>query len=107
MPTTPHRTTTAAQDEAERYRRERLTAAQLDDELLAARRAGHARIPRIPHGCDRQGRHPQAAEACTELGADDDADALRCARGVVWGMMAALAIWTAAALVALVVLGLL
>lgn len=25
----------------------------------------------IPLGCDQQGRHPQAAESCTELGADD------------------------------------
>ena len=28
--------------------------------------------PRIPDGCDQQGRHPQAAECCTELGAEDD-----------------------------------
>lgn len=26
----------------------------------------------LPKGCDQQGRHPQAAEACTELGAEDD-----------------------------------
>jgi hypothetical protein len=26
---------------------------------------------RIPHGCDQQGRHPEAAEPCTELGQDD------------------------------------
>lgn len=29
-----------------------------------------ARRPYIPKGCDYQGRYPQAAEACTELGAD-------------------------------------
>ena len=29
----------------------------------------------IPTGCDQQGRHPEAAEACTELGADDFDDA--------------------------------
>lgn len=32
--------------------------------------------PRIPRGCDQQGRYPMAfhaAEACTEVGADDDA----------------------------------
>jgi hypothetical protein len=23
-------------------------------------------------GCDQQGRHPQAAECCTELGCEDD-----------------------------------
>jgi len=26
---------------------------------------------RIPKGCDQQGRYPQAAECCTELGQDD------------------------------------
>jgi hypothetical protein len=26
---------------------------------------------RIPHGCDQQGRYPEAAEPCTELGQDD------------------------------------
>jgi len=30
---------------------------------------------RIPTGCDQQGRYPQAAEACTELGQDDFDDA--------------------------------
>ncbi len=29
---------------------------------------------RHPNGCDYQGRYPQAAEACTELGADDEHD---------------------------------
>ena len=27
---------------------------------------------RIPNGCDQQGRYPQAAECCTELGTEDD-----------------------------------
>jgi len=27
--------------------------------------------PRIPLGCDQQGRYPQAAECCTELGCED------------------------------------
>jgi hypothetical protein len=27
--------------------------------------------PRISHGCDQQGRHPQAAECCTELGQEE------------------------------------
>ena len=26
---------------------------------------------RIPNGCDQQGRYPQAAEPCTELGQDE------------------------------------
>ena len=29
--------------------------------------------PRIPMGCDQQGRYPQAAECCTEIGCEDDA----------------------------------
>jgi hypothetical protein len=28
-------------------------------------------MSRLPTGCDQQGRHPEAAEACIELGADD------------------------------------
>lgn len=28
-----------------------------------------------PTGCDQQGRYPEAAEPCTELGADDIDDA--------------------------------
>tara|TARA_R110000868_G_scaffold196889_1_gene442953 strand:+ start:401 stop:601 length:201 start_codon:yes stop_codon:yes gene_type:complete len=27
--------------------------------------------PRIPRGCDQQGRYPEAAEACTEIGHED------------------------------------
>lgn len=27
--------------------------------------------PYLPKGCDYQGRHPEAAEAATEVGADD------------------------------------
>jgi hypothetical protein len=27
---------------------------------------------RIPNGCDQQGRYPQAAECCTELGCEND-----------------------------------
>ena len=30
------------------------------------------RVNRIPMGCDQQGRYPQAAEAATEVGADDE-----------------------------------
>ena len=28
-------------------------------------------VRRLPLGCDQQGRHPQAAEAATEVGQDD------------------------------------
>lgn len=31
--------------------------------------------PRIPMGCDQQGRYPQAAECCTELGCEDGSSA--------------------------------
>jgi hypothetical protein len=27
---------------------------------------------RVPNGCDQQGRHPQAAECCTELGQEEE-----------------------------------
>ncbi len=30
-------------------------------------------VRRLPKGCDYQGRYPEAAEAATEVGADDDA----------------------------------
>ena len=30
-------------------------------------------IRRLPKGCDQQGRYPEAAEAATEIGIDDDA----------------------------------
>lgn len=47
------------------------------------RRAGRCRrvavlaadMSYIPTGCDQQGRYPEAAEAATELGADDFDDA--------------------------------
>jgi hypothetical protein len=29
------------------------------------------KITHIPNGCDQQGRYPQAAEPCTELGQDE------------------------------------
>jgi hypothetical protein len=30
-------------------------------------------VRRLPKGCDQQGRYPEAAEAATEVGVDDDA----------------------------------
>ena len=30
-------------------------------------------VRRLPRGCDQQGRYPEAAEAATEVGVDDDA----------------------------------
>lgn len=59
--------------------------------------------PYLPKGCDHQGRHPEAAEAATDLGADDTPqhDMLRVVLGdlaiaaalvgavllVLWGVM--------------------
>ena len=31
---------------------------------------------KLPKGLDQQGRHPEAAEACTEVGIDDGPEAL-------------------------------
>lgn len=31
---------------------------------------------KLPKGLDQQGRHPEAAEACTEIGADDAPETL-------------------------------
>lgn len=43
----------------------------------------------IPTGCDQQGRYPEAAEAATELGADDITDA---AKFVIWQVVFAVII---------------
>jgi hypothetical protein len=32
-------------------------------------------VRRLPKGCDQQGRYPEAAEAATEVGADDEEQA--------------------------------
>ncbi len=56
---------------------------------LARYRAMHR--PYIPSGCDQQGRHPQAAEACTDVGVDDDD--LACASGIVRALVWSLAIY--------------
>ena len=37
------------------------------------RQSSQVHHTRIPLGCDYQGRYPQAAECCTELGCEDDA----------------------------------
>jgi hypothetical protein len=47
--------------------------------------------PYIPEGCDQQGRHQQAAEACTDVGVDDDD--LACASGIVRALMWSLVMW--------------
>ena len=70
------------------------SAGPLTAEDLARYRALHR--PYIPAGCDQQGRL-QPAEACTEVGADDDD--LACATGIVRAVCWSLAIWAVGALV--------
>lgn len=41
-------------------------------------------MSRIPKGCDQQGRYPEAAECCTEIGADDGEDPL----ALSWALLA-------------------
>ena len=60
--------------------------------------------PYLPKGCDHQGRHPEAAEAATDIGADDTPqhDMLR----VVLGDLAiAVALVAVMAVVVLVAVG--
>ena len=49
----------------------------------------------LPKGIDQQGRHPQAAEAATEVGLDTD---LSCACGIVNWTIATLAVWLVVAI---------
>ena len=35
----------------------------------------YPKLRRLPKGCDYQGRYPEAAEAATEVGADDEEQA--------------------------------
>ena len=53
----------------------------------------HKRKPYIPMGCDQQGRHPQAAEACTDMGVERDD--LSCASGIVWAVIVSLMVYAA------------
>lgn len=53
--------------------------------------------PYIAAGIDMQGRHPQAAEACSDIGADADGDPLACATGIVAWVLVSLVLWLIAA----------
>ena len=53
---------------------------------------------RLPYGCDQQGRYPEAAEAATEVGQDDDLNAfdwvaLLMLAVAVAAVIGALALW--------------
>ena len=59
--------------------------------------------PYIPKGCDQQGRYPEAAEAATDVGADDapDPDIVRAVlidialSAVVIAVIALIVMWVA------------
>ncbi len=54
---------------------------------------------RLPYGCDQQGRYPEAAEAATEVGQDDDLNAFD------WVALLMLAVAVVAVIGALALLG--
>lgn len=56
---------------------------------------------RALQGLDYQGRHPEAAEACTELGVGDDD--LACAEGIVRAVLWSLALYFAGTIAAIAV----
>lgn len=45
---------------------------QWADTEMVAPRSPTPRVPRMPFGCDYQSRYPQAAEPCTDIGADTE-----------------------------------
>ena len=47
--------------------------------------------PHHPIGLDYQGRHPEAAEPCTDMGVEESD--LQCAGGIVRALIWSLAIW--------------
>jgi hypothetical protein len=45
-------------------------------------------MSKVFRGLDYQGRHPQPAEAATEIGADDGLDGTGIVRAVIYGLVA-------------------
>lgn len=77
--------------------------APTDLDRAALRAMGH----RLPLGCDYQGRHPEAAEAATEVGSDDnDPPVDRRLRALIWRLYLAVLLvgigWGVSALLPLV-----
>lgn len=76
--------------------------APTDLDRAALRAMGH----RLPLGCDYQGRHPEAAEAATEVGSDDGDPVDHPLRALIWRLyLAALLVgigWGVSALLPLV-----
>jgi hypothetical protein len=48
------------------------TATRLHIQEIHMREQSPLQHTRVPNGCDQQGRHPQAAECCTELGQEEE-----------------------------------
>lgn len=48
-----------------------MTRTLIEADAEVWRRTGRA-VPHVPNGCDQQGRYVPAAEAATDLGAEDD-----------------------------------
>ena len=59
----------------------------------------------IPKGCDQQGRHPQAAEAATEIGIPDEPPEQDMLRVVIDDALIAIAAVGALCVIVLVVAG--
>lgn len=79
---------------------------ETDLDEAQAERSPAPRVPRMPYGCDQQGRYPMAfmpAEFCTELLEDDEDDSLLPPGG---GIVIAVSLVAAVACIALIVHGL-
>jgi hypothetical protein len=59
----------------------------------------------IPKGCDQQGRHPEAAEAATEVGIHDEPPEQDMLRVVIDDVLIAMAAIGALCIVVLLVMG--
>lgn len=49
-------------------------------------------VRKVPLGCDQQGRYPEAAEPCTDIGQDDDLTPFDWAALIIIGTVAAVTV---------------
>jgi len=49
-------------------------------------------VRKVPLGCDQQGRYPEAAEAATDIGQDDDLTSFDWAALIIIGTVAAVTV---------------
>ena len=49
-------------------------------------------VRKVPLGCDQQGRYPEAAEAATDIGQDDDLTSFDWAALIIIGAVAAVTV---------------